>query len=97
MLAVRFNRWMGYAAAAGSLLGLLALWNPTSPGQAPAVERGAAWEYKTLAVGVDQIVGVDPNSNEALNELGQGGWELVAATSDGAFNVFCIFKRQRQK
>jgi hypothetical protein len=88
---VRFPRWMGFVAAAGLLLGLLALCSPRSPGQAAlAVNPGVVWEYKTLALAPIQ------QPDEALSELGQEGWELVAV-SDRTQSMFYVFKRPKQR
>jgi hypothetical protein len=78
---MRTNRWMGMVAAACVMAGLLVLWNPASPGQAPAARPG--WEYKTFQ---GNIVG----ANSPLQELGQQGWELC-----GVEPGLYIFKRPK--
>ena len=83
---MRANRWPGLVAAAFLLAGLLVLWNPSSPGQAPAVPAGTVWEYETFQ---GNIRGV----GEPLKELGQHGWELCV------FNPgedLYIFKRPKR-
>jgi Domain of unknown function (DUF4177) len=46
---------------------------------------GRRWEYKT----VTKL----KQDDDALNELGQQGWELVSATHLGGTNVRAFFKR----
>jgi hypothetical protein len=89
---MRFNRWTGSAALGGLLIGLLASWNATSVGQAPAARPAVAWEYKSTMVGNDEDL------HNALNALGAQGWELVTAYTkgkDGMGGVRYLFKRPK--
>jgi Domain of unknown function (DUF4177) len=49
---------------------------------------GQRWEYKTLTK--------MKNDDDALNELGERGWELVGVTHLGGTNVRAFFKRPVQ-
>jgi hypothetical protein len=46
---MRLNRWVGFVVL---LLGVMTVWGPTSPGQAPAPQQQqqVAWEYKFVEV-----------------------------------------------
>jgi hypothetical protein len=83
---MRSNRWMGLFVAACVVAGLLILWNPESPGQAPAARAATAWEYETFR---GNIVG----ANSPLKELGQQGWELCGVLPVDQVDALYIFKR----
>jgi hypothetical protein len=68
---MRSNRWTGVVALTGLLIGLLAFWNSTSPGQAPRRNPPMPWEYRVMNAESQE------NHEEMLNKLGLEGWELV--------------------
>jgi hypothetical protein len=73
------------------LLGLLALFDRQSTGQAQANRPGLIWEYKALYVG-----GGDPIPS--LDDLGQQGWELVTSRGYGnepQSQTLYVFKRAK--
>src|SRR4051812_24688180 len=83
------KRWMGFVAISVLFVGLLAVLDSTSPGQAPAtkpVEAGVLWEY---AIHYSH----DPDPRKGLNELGKNGWELVGFSRDGRNETMFVFKR----
>jgi hypothetical protein len=86
---MRLKRWAYMTVVIGLIVGMLALLNRQSTGQAQANKAAVAWEYKFLELG-----GGDPTSS--LDELGKQGWELV--TSRGYGNepqspTWYVFKR----
>jgi hypothetical protein len=95
---MRSNRWTSFIMPACLALGLLALGNAISSGQAPKANPGVAWEYKTAFV---RAAG-DPQEslNRLGNELGPQGWELVTITEYGPRDaqnkeLLCVFKRAK--
>ncbi len=91
---MRSNGWMGFGAVAGLGLGLLALGNPKSNGQAPEVKPGVVWEYRTI---FEHTGHSRQNNDELLNRAGQEGWELVAVGEGSLGQVRCTFKRPKPK
>jgi uncharacterized membrane protein YagU involved in acid resistance len=85
---MRFNRSIGVAVVLGLLLGLLTSWSSTGSGQAQQEKPPVTWEYKTLAPPA-------ANPEEALNQLGQQGWELAAITTFSNQPLY-IFKRAKR-
>lgn len=88
---MRTNPWTGVAVTIGLLAALLAIWNPSSPGQAPAAQPGVQWEYKLHYAGNEDHL-------EPINQLGLQGWEMVTAyNTDPQSPVVYVFKRAKQK
>lgn len=48
------------------------------------------WEYQTEAFSPNRDI------EEALNQIGEGGWELVVVYMNGAGNNVFIFKRPKR-
>ena len=95
---MRSKRWRSFVMMAFLVLGLLALGNAVSSGQAPKAKPGAVWEYKTAFL---RVAGDPQESLNTLgNDLGPQGWELVGITEYGprdALNkeLLCVFKRAK--
>ena len=95
---LRSNKWKFISMMVCLTLGLLALGNAVSSGQAPIAKPGAVWEYKTAFL---RAAGDPQESLNTLgNELGPQGWELVGITEYGprdALNkeLLCVFKRAK--
>jgi hypothetical protein len=88
---MRSNRWAYIAVVAGLIVGMLALLNRQSTGQAQANKPAVVWEYQTLYVG-----GGDPTPS--LNDLGKQGWELVTSRGYGnepPSQTLYVFKRAK--
>jgi hypothetical protein len=85
------DRWSAAALTVALLVGLLAVWNPASPGQAPEAKPAVGWEYKTFFGPTRQ------GSDEVLNRLGEDGWELVAIGDDPRGLVRYVLKRPKRK
>jgi hypothetical protein len=88
---MRSKRGACVAVVVGLIVGLLALLNWQSTGQAQANKAAVVWEYKLL-----HWFGGDPTGS--LNDLGMQGWELV--TSRGLGNEpqspsLYVFKRAK--
>jgi outer membrane lipopolysaccharide assembly protein LptE/RlpB len=63
----------------------------TRKGEASAKET---WEYKIVNVGISKAS--DPAPEQAINLLGDEGWELVQAnTTNGSFFGVYVFKRPK--
>jgi hypothetical protein len=95
---MRTNRWISFIMMACLALGLVALGNAVSSGQAPKAKAGAGWEYKTAFL---RAAGDPQESLNTLgNDLGPQGWELVAFTEYGPRDaqnkeLLCVFKRAK--
>jgi hypothetical protein len=100
------NRLAGVAAMSLLTIWLLTTWGPASPGQVPVVESAGkqmekvgvpaqrtrmAWEYKTF------YAGTRDDHDEALNKLGEEGWELVAVADDPRNMYRYVLKRHKQR
>ena len=88
---MRSKRWAYMTIVIGLIVGMLALMNRQSTGQAQANKAAVAWEYKTFNWG-----GGDPTSS--LDELGKQGWELVTSRGYGnepQSQTLYVFKRTK--
>jgi hypothetical protein len=88
---MRSKRGAYIAVVIGLIVGLLALLNWQSTGQAQANKPGLIWEYKTISWG-----GGDPTPS--LNDLGKEGWELVTSRGYGnepPSQTLYVFKRAK--
>jgi hypothetical protein len=88
---MRSKRGAYTAVVIGLIVGLLALLNRQSPGQAQANKPGVIWEYNALHWG-----GGDPTPS--LNDLGKQGWELVTSRGYGdepQSHTLYVFKRAK--
>ncbi len=72
---------------------LLLIWAAAPTAGQPVDRAPARWEYKTLA-----HAGPGQPGDEALNQLGADGWELVSVAAPlGRQELLHVFKRPRQR
>jgi hypothetical protein len=88
---MRSNRWVYIAVVTGLIVGMVALLNRQSTGQAQAGKPAVVWEYKATYVGSGDPIPL-------LNDAGKQGWELVTSRSYGnepQSQTVYIFKRAK--
>lgn len=92
-LRMRSLSWRGVAASA--LLLSLAIAGAAAGGAGQALPgarpAATAWEYRT----VRSSGGLAIESDQALNALGQEGWELVSVASQAPSVTIYVFKRPK--
>src|SRR4051812_35900261 len=68
---MKTNRALGFAAFA-SLVGMLIVWGPASPGQPPVLQprQAPAWEYQFV-----ETPYYLNDCDKAFNDMGKNGWE----------------------
>ena len=86
------NRWTSAFVVIGLVLGSLAIWGRTAPGQAPAANPRVTWEYQVVPFNDSELL------QEPFKKLGEDGWELVTIDRAPPYAKpnFCIFKRPRR-
>lgn len=68
---MKTNRLTDFVAMAALLVGILTVWGPVSPGQAPAPQQQqAAWEYKFVEYGP-----FPADFEKPFHDMGKKGWE----------------------
>jgi hypothetical protein len=84
----RFAPWKVSLTLVCLVVGLLALSNTMSSGQAPE-PLVAAWEYKTIFGTASQA------NDDQMNELGSKGWTLDTVVEEPNSVVRFVFKRSK--